>query len=289
MKKNNLLSNYIELSKPTVMIPVSLTGFTGYFMFRPVFTPGIWLLTLGILLMASSASVVNQVQEAEIDSMMDRTRNRPIPAGRTSRSEALLFSGILLVTGSALVGIAGNRVALLIGLSTIVIYNLIYTPLKKITSFAVFPGAITGALPPLIGWSAAGGSISDKPIVFLSFLIFVGQVPHFWLLVLKYGDEYRKAGLPVLTDHFNKIQIGRLAFTWVVTAVTAALFLSYFKIIQTGMITTVLLAASAFLVWKFTGLIKKPDGDKDYGRYSAFLNSWFMLIMVLLISDRLLS
>lgn len=271
------------------MIPVSLTGFTGYFLFRPELTPGIWLLTLGILLMASSASVINQVQEADIDGMMERTRNRPIPAGRIGRTEALFFSCILLITGSALVGIAGNSRALLIGLSTIVIYNLIYTPLKKITAFAVIPGAITGALPPLIGWVAAGGSISEKPIVFLSFLLFVGQVPHFWLLVLKYGDEYRKAGLPVLTDHFNKIQIGRLAFTWVVTAVTAALFLSYFRIIQAGIITILLLGASAFLVWKFTGLVKRPDRNKDYARYSVFLNSYFMLIMILLISDRLLS
>ena len=108
-----------------------------------------------------------------------------------------------------------------------------------------FPGAVTGALPPLIGWVAAGGGVWDKPIIFLEFLFFTGQIPHFWLLILKYGEEYEKAGIPSLTEILSRSQINRLTFTWVVISVIAALFLCHFGIIQTGFIVGILLIASS--------------------------------------------
>jgi protoheme IX farnesyltransferase len=290
MKNNsgNHLSYYLKLSKLNIMLPVSLTGFTGYFIFDPHITFKILLLSLGILLMAISASVLNQIQEVEIDSKMNRTCERPIPTRKIKRSHATAFFLCNLSTGTAIVYFIGNLNAALIGLFAILWYNVIYTYSKRITAFAVVPGAVTGALPPLIGWVAAGGGLWDKPIIFVEFLFFTGQVPHFWLLILRYGSEYKKAGIPSLTDILKRSQISRLTFTWVVTSVIAALFLCYFEIIKTGPIVGILLVASVFLIWKFLDLIKIKGYMNNYKSYSIFLDSYFFLVILLIISDRII-
>ena len=270
------------------MLPVSLTGFTGYFIFNPHFSIKIILISFGILLMAVSASALNQIQEAGLDSKMNRTHDRPIPARRIKLKHAIIFFLCNLFSGIVFIYSGGNLLAALIGLFTVLWYNGIYTYLKRITAFAVVPGALTGALPPLIGWVAAGGGIVDKPIIFLEFLFFTGQIPHFWLMILKYGEEYNKAGIPSLTDIFKRDQINRLTFTWVVTSVIAAIFLCYFEIIRTGAIIVILLVASAFLIWKFSGLIKTGADKITYKKYYILLNLYFFLILLLLISDRII-
>ena len=153
----NKLKDWLELSKLKIMIPVSLTGFTGFFAFDPHLSARIFFTSFWILLMAISASVLNQIQEMELDSKMSRTSNRPLPARRISQLHATFFFLFNLIAGLALVYYAGNLKATIIGLITIIWYNGIYTYSKRITAFAVVPGAVTGALPTLIGWVAAGG------------------------------------------------------------------------------------------------------------------------------------
>jgi protoheme IX farnesyltransferase len=285
----NRIKDYLELSKIKIMIPVSLTGFTGFFIFDPHISIKIILVSSGILFLAISASVLNQIQEADLDSKMERTHNRPLPSKRINPQHALLFFLCNLITGTVLIYSAGNLTAAIIGIITIGWYNVIYTYAKRITAFAVFPGAVTGALPPLIGWVAAGGGVWDKPIIFLEFLFFTGQIPHFWLLVLKYGEEYGKAGMPTLTNILNRVQIARLTFTWVVTSAIAALFLCYFEIISTEMIVVILLIASVFLIWQFSELINLSENKNNYRKYSILLDSYFLLVLILLVSDRIIT
>jgi heme o synthase len=285
----NNLKYYLELSKLKIMIPVSLTGFTGYFIFNPHLTLNIVFVTIGILLMAISASVLNQIQEVEPDRKMNRTQNRPIPAMKITLSRAILFFMCNLIAGTALICLAGNLSSAVIGLITLIWYNGLYTYSKRITAFAVVPGAVTGALPPLIGWVAAGGGIWDKPIIFIEFLFFTGQIPHFWLLILKYGEEYKNAGIPSLTEILSREQINRLTFIWVVSSVTAALFLCYFEIIRNVIIVGILLIASVYIVWKFSDLIKVHLNSTNTKRYSILLDSYFLLVLILLISDRLIT
>ncbi len=283
------LKYYLQLSKLKIMIPVSLTGFTGYFIFDPHLSLKIVLVSIGILFLSISASVLNQIQEIGPDRNMNRTQNRPLPSGNIKSRRALLYFFGNLLAGTIVVYSFGNLTAAIIGLIAIAWYNGIYTYAKRLTAFAVVPGALTGVFPPLIGWVAAGGGIWDKPIIFLEFLFFTGQIPHFWLLILKYGEEYAKAGLPSLTNIMNRNQIRRLTFTWIVTSVTAALFLCYFEIIQSKMIVGILLIASAILIWQFSGLIKY-SGNKDfYRKYSILLDSYFLLVLILLISDRIIA
>jgi protoheme IX farnesyltransferase len=290
MKNNSetIIRNYLQLGKLSIMLPVSLSGFTGYFIFNPHFSIKLILVSIGILLMAISASALNQIQEVTLDSKMERTLNRPIPDGRIKINNAIIFTICTLFAGTYIIYSSGNLLAALIGLFTGLWYNVIYTYLKRITAFAVFPGAITGALPPLIGWIAAGGGILDKPVIFIEFLFFTGQIPHFWLLIVRYGEEYNKAGIPALTNVLSKDQINRLTFTWVLTSVIAAMFLCYFEIIRSGLVIGILLAASVFLIWKFSALVKSGALNKNYTKYSTLLDLYFLLVLILLISDRII-
>jgi protoheme IX farnesyltransferase len=287
-KASNKLKDWLELAKLKIMIPVSLTGFTGYFAFDPHFSSKIFLLSFGILLMAVSASVLNQIQEVKPDGMMIRTSNRPLPAKRISLTGALLFFFFNLIAGASVIYYTGNIRAVIIGLFTIFWYNVIYTYFKRITAFAVVPGAITGALPPLIGWVAAGGGLWDKPIVFIEFLFFIGQIPHFWLLILKYGEEYSLAGFPSLTNIFNRSQIKRLTFAWVISSVAAALFLCYFEIIENTIIIVILVVISIYIIWQFLDLLKIRQGENNFRKYSILLDLYFLLVLLLLISDKMI-
>lgn len=279
------VENYLELSKIKIMIPVSLTGFTGYFIFDPHFSAGILMISLGILLQAISASILNQLQEVDLDLKMNRTHNRPLPAQKISQTNAIIFFFITLITGALILYLFGNLAAVLIGLFTIFWYNGIYTYTKRISAFAVVPGSLTGALPPFIGWVAAGGDILDKTIVLIGFLLFIGQVPHFWLLILKYGEEYEKAGIPSLTKVMSRSQINRLTFTWVVVSVISAIFLCYFEIIRSKLLIGLLLIASYYLVWLFKDMIRGPENKINFRRNFIFLNSYFLLVLIFLIVD----
>jgi protoheme IX farnesyltransferase len=291
MKSNlrNKFQYYLELSKIKIMIPVSLTGFTGYFIFDSHITIKIFIISIGILLLAISASVLNQIQEFELDSKMKRTQDRPIPARKITLQKAEILFFFTLLSGTVIIYTVSNFTAAFIGLITILWYNGFYTYAKRITAFAVVPGAITGALPPLIGWVAAGGGVWDRSIIFVEFLFFIGQVPHFWLLILKYGEEYEKAGIPSLTSVLSRHQINRLTFTWVVVSIIAALFLCHFGIIQTQLIVGILLIASLIMVWQFLNLLKIHGNKINYKRLSFLLDSYFLLILLLLISDRIIT
>lgn len=284
----NRLRDYLELTKIKIMLPVCLTGFTGYFAYDPHLSFRLVFTTFGVLLMAIAASILNQIQEVELDVKMNRTHLRPLPAGRIRLDQAIIFFFINLLTGTFIVYEAGNLNAVLIGLITILWYNGVYTYCKRITAFAVVPGAITGALPPFIGWVAAGGGLLDKPVIFIGFLIFIGQVPHFWLLILKYGEEYKKAGIPNLADIFSKLQINRLTFSWVVSSVFAALFLCYFEVIQNKLIIGILIAASVIIIWQFFALIKIKRETKNSRKYSVLLDSYFLLVLLMIIADRII-
>jgi heme o synthase len=291
MKNNfkNIFKDYLELSKLKIMLPVSLTGFTGYFIFDPHFSFKIILVSTGILLMAISSSVLNQIQEKDLDSKMNRTRNRPVPSGKILTKHALFFFLCSLFAGIVIIYFAGNDRAVVIGLITIIWYNAIYTNLKKITLFAIVPGAVAGALPPLIGWVAAGGGALEMPIIFLVFLLFILQIPHFCLLIMKYSEDYKTAGIPSFITVFNQNQIHRLTFTWVITSVAAAIFLCYFEIIRNKPLGGILIIASSLLVWQFVDLARNRKNKENYSRYSILLNSYFLLLMALLISDRIIA
>ena len=142
-----------------------------------------------------------------------------------SPRNGLLWSLWLLGSGIIVLVLSGKWICLLLGIFNILWYNGLYTWLKTKTAFAVVPGAFTGAIPVFMGWSAAGGNIFDRIPVFIAVFIILWQIPHFWLLMLKYGDEYRNAGYPVLSDLFSLSQMKRIIVFWLLAASMVSLLL----------------------------------------------------------------
>ncbi len=282
------LKIYLRLGKFPIVLPVTFTAFTGYFLYQPVVDAGLLMSVTGVFLLGIAASALNQIQERDIDAVMQRTRNRPLPDRAVSSMAASAFFFISMVAGSALLYIFGSGLAMTLGLFTIVWYNGLYTYLKRITAFAVVPGSLTGAMPPLIGWTAAGGFLHDHTAILLAFLLFMGQVPHFWLLILKYGNQYRQAGLPALTGIFTRRQIARITFAWIVAALLTALLLGYFGILRHQIFRMILLTFTLAAFVFFFGLVGRKLTRSRTQRYFIILNTYFFLVMVLLIIDKLI-
>lgn len=194
-----LMSLYGELSKIRLSLMVVITTGTGFIVASPL---GINWLTLlwtliGTTACAGSAAALNQLAESSRDKLMKRTLNRPIPAGNISKVHAFVFGIVLAYIGVAILSFGANIEAAGIALLTILVYVLIYTPLKSRTSFNTFVGAIVGALPPLIGWVAASDSIGRGGLI-LAGILFIWQIPHFLALAWMYREDYGRGGFIML-------------------------------------------------------------------------------------------
>jgi protoheme IX farnesyltransferase len=199
----------------------ALAGFsaaTGYILARDGVSPGIVAPALGVFVLACGSCAMNQIQERRIDSLMLRTRQRPIPSGRIGVYPALMIALLLLGSGSLLLFLFSPLLTL--GLATLAVawYNGVYTYLKRRSMFAAVPGGLVGALPPAVGWTAAGGSLAQPEIISLMVFLFVWQVPHFWLLLLNHRKDYERAGLPSVFNLFSTRQMGRITFVWILAA-----------------------------------------------------------------------
>jgi protoheme IX farnesyltransferase len=193
------LLDYLELTKPRVTTMVLVTTLVGFYLGSAGGIDfGLLLRTLaGTALAAAGAAALNQYLEREEDARMLRTRGRPIPSGRVEPVAALLFGCLLAVAGIGQLwlgveGIAAGLVAL-----TVLSYLFVYTPLKKRTTFCTLIGALPGALPPLVGWTAAEGAISAGGLVLFA-ILFVWQLPHALAIACLYQDDYERGGFVLL-------------------------------------------------------------------------------------------
>jgi protoheme IX farnesyltransferase len=282
------MNKYLTLGKVTITLPVALTGFLGYFMAQPSFGFHALYAVLGIFLLGSASAALNQVQERHIDARMPRTANRPIPTGAISLTGAILFTVICTATGTGLLLLTGYPLAAALGLFTLVWYNLVYTPLKRVTAFAVLPGALIGALPPLIGWTAAGGDPLDMEIVAVAFLLFVGQMPHFWMLMLKLGNQYHQAGLPVITSLFDHRQIRNISFVWFAASGVCVLALPATPIMKHQAMSIVLIVAAVIFMARMFLLSYRGNLVEHWKKAFITVNLFYLLIILVLLADRML-
>jgi len=284
-----IVSEILKLGKNRISIPVALTGFLGYYLQRPSFDAGCLLTIAGIFFLSMGSSAINQIQERKTDALMKRTRNRPIPAGTISLRDAILLAALFSATGSALLWFTGSVLPMLIGIFTLLWYNLVYTPLKKVTAFAVFPGAVIGALPPLIGWTAAGGSVGDPLILTVAFLLFVGQMPHYWLLMVKIGHEFREAGMPVITSLFDKKQIRNLSFIWIAATASVVLMLPATPVLSIRGVSVFLIVATLYFLFRMYRLSFRGDLMNHWRKAFLTVNLFYLVIILALIADKMIS
>lgn len=192
------LKDYGQLLKLRLASLVVFSAVVTYFMAaeNPSWIQAL-LLTLGGFLVTGSSNAFNQIIEKELDKKMDRTQQRPLPQDRLSESEALVFSSLIGLLGIWILWHFMNPLSGILGIAALLSYVVVYTPLKRITPFAVFVGAFPGAIPPMLGWVAATGVMSVEAVVV--FLIqFMWQFPHFWALAWMLDDDYKKAGFQML-------------------------------------------------------------------------------------------
>lgn len=193
------MAAYIELTKPRITFLIVLTSAAGYFLgaSKPIDYLNLLHALTGITLLSSGIATLNQFMERELDGMMRRTSLRPLPSGRLQPLEALLL-GIWLTTGAeAYLAFLVNPLTAAFGLSVIVGYLFLYTPLKTRSSLSTAIGAFPGAMPPLMGWTAARGDAGVEAWVLFA-ILFLWQFPHFLAIAWMYKEDYKRAGIVML-------------------------------------------------------------------------------------------
>jgi len=249
---------YVALTKPDVSLLVLMTTGAGFYMGAR--GPVDWLrlahTVFGTMLIAAGTAALNHYIERDSDRYMRRTAGRPLPSGVLKPSEALLFGVGLAVVGAADLWIAGGALASILGIVTCVSYLLAYTPLKKRTVWATFVGAFPGAVPPMIGWAAATGSLGRGAWALFA-ILFLWQFPHFHAIAWMYRDDYSRAGilmLPVVdrdgTRTFRQIiltSIGLIGIGLLPSLLGLAGVLYFFGalVVSTGLLQVGLWAASS--------------------------------------------
>lgn len=283
MTRATVIRLIAPLARVRIAALAALSTATGYLVLRPQFTLGLGAACVGVFLLASGASALNQWQEPDIDARMARTRARPLPSGMLRSRHALAVACVLVVCGALLLSISGARPVGL-GLAALLAYNAVYTPLKRVTAFAAVPGGLVGVIPPAIGWTVAGGASDDPRLLALAFFLFVWQVPHFWLLLLCRADEYADAQLPSLAGTLGPRALGRLTFVWMATAALAAPLLSWFGLTRSPWTALALLLAAAWFLREGVSLVR---GEATQPPPFRAINVFACAVMALLIADAL--
>ena len=278
----------LQLAKVKITAAVSITTITGYILYKHGINRDIILPTLGIFLLACGSSVINHIQEYKTDMIMERTKKRPLPTGQIAIWQAWLFASVLVLTGSSIIFTFSGIIALYLGLTALIWYNLIYTNLKKITFYAVIPGSVIGAIPPLVGWVTAGGHLNDIRAYTIALFFFVWQVPHFWLLMLKYGEQYKNAGFPTITESKTPFMIRLLTFIWTISTAISALFLPYFEVIHSKIAITGIIIASIWLIVQFVFVIINKKSDFSPGKFFMKINYYVLAVIIFLVTDHIL-
>lgn len=193
------LADFIDLTKPRMNFLIVITTAVGYYMAVRYSFEWVKLLhtLLGTLLTASAAGVLNQYAERCYDARMRRTATRPLPTRRVTPREALLFGLVLSVVGIAYLALSVNLLTAILGAFTLLSYVFIYTPLKRHTSLNTVIGAVPGAIPPVMGWTAVHGALSPEALTLFA-ILFIWQMPHFLAIAILYKDDYAAGGFKML-------------------------------------------------------------------------------------------
>lgn len=271
-----------ELSKVKITFAVALTTIAGYVLAKGAFTLAMLLPTIGIFILACGSSALNHYQDSDRDALMERTRKRPIPSGRIGKGSALLLALIMSLIGLLMIYAGAGFEGMQLGLLALIWYNAIYTPMKRKTAYAVIPGSVIGAIPPLVGWVAGGGELLSVQAGILAFFFFIWQVPHFWLLMLKYGDEYVKAGYPSITQQYDEQHIRYLTFLWTFATAVTALMLPLFGLVHSALATLVIIVSVFWLIAVFSGLLRS---SKVFNPFFYFMRiNYFVLLMIIVLA-----
>jgi protoheme IX farnesyltransferase len=229
---------YFELLKFRLSFLVAFSCGFGYVLGSTILNwTTLAMLFLGGFLLSGASVIVNQILEKDLDKVMTRTMNRPLPTHRVNVQEAIVFCVVCLLAGVLILVAYTNLLTAILSVISMILYSFVYTPLKRVGPIAVFVGAIPGALPPLLGWTAATGRVSFEALIIFG-IQFIWQFPHFWAIAWVADEDYKKAGFKLLPSSGQKdlntaiqimiytmflIPLGLLPATFGITGINSAI------------------------------------------------------------------
>jgi heme o synthase len=218
----------LALSKVMISVSVTYTAFAGYIIAGAKSDIKLLALLPGVFVLSSGASAFNHVLERKTDALMGRTSSRPIPAGRLSVRFALTYAVLATLTACLVLLLNFHWMVAMLGICNLLWYNLVYTPLKRTTVWAVFVGTITGVVPFYMGYLAAVLRFPSHEAHFIAFFLLIWQIPHFMLLLGIYGKEYENAGLASFSGKTNPKTLFRTALLWLMACCVSVFSFSVF-------------------------------------------------------------
>lgn len=283
------LAMLAELTKLRISGASTLTAAAGYIACRRGVDVGLVPTLAGILLLAMGSSALNEFQERHLDARMPRTWHRPLPRGDIQPGTALVLALGLGLAGFLVLRVFLPASAAWLGALALAWYNGVYTPLKRFSAFAVVPGSLIGALPPAIGWAAAGGDLRNPALLALAFVFFIWQVPHFWLLVTLHAEGYEQAGFPTLVQVLGRPRLARLTFTWIIGTATACSLLPVFHVLGTPPAVLLLAGSALALALGALPLLREAPSPRTTRRVFMNVNLFALLLTAAVVLDPFLA
>ncbi len=281
--------DYISFTKTVLSFAVGIPGVFVYLLATNNITSSLWISFFAIFALALGVCALNQYQERHFDALMTRTQKRPLVTKTIGQFQALFIIIGLITLSMGIIYTVLSFTGVAIFALVVVLYNGIYTPMKRVSPYAVFPGAILGVIPPVIMWlSAQGGSLIQPAFLSLAWFYFIWQMPHFWLLVLVYNKDYKEAGFPTMIDVMNGGSLSRITYTWILFTIISALMVVPFFMPKNSLILTLILAHSIFLLWKSLALLSKDTWKNKRLCRKIFmqLNLYTLTVIGLLVLDK---
>jgi protoheme IX farnesyltransferase len=261
-----VVRDLVTLAKPRITLIVVITAAGGLFLSRRM--PGVEALTaatvlstlLGTWLIVSGANALNMFVERDVDKLMPRTKNRPLPTGRMAPRVALWFGVITSAVAVPILAIGANPLTALLAVLANLLYVLAYTPMKQHSPYALHVGAIPGAIPPLLGWTAGTGRIDAAGAVLFG-VLFLWQIPHFNAIAIFRKDDYARAGIKVMPNVHGELATRHSIVRWTFALIATSLLVVPLGIAHHGYLIAATLLGGVFFTWGCFGL-KQGSGAK---------------------------
>ncbi len=271
----------IRVAKAPLCSAVAASALFGLLLSRPRLDGAAVTLFVAVFLLACGAASLNSYQDHRWDRLLRRTRGRPLASGELPRLAALGQAAVLFAAGTLLLLLLpAPQAPLLVVLSVVALYNGIYTPLKSRTAWAVLPGAVCGALPPYLGWLAGGGPPVATEIFIVMAMLALWQVPHFWLVTLRYREDYRALPLPALVRSMPEKKLCLIALIWVLALVSTVHSLLLVRPLSPPWLLVPISIASLALAAVF-GSALFGSRAPGYRVLFALMNVFLLLVMAL--------
>jgi protoheme IX farnesyltransferase len=286
--KPTILHPYLVLCKFKIAFWNGFAAAVTYVIARGTIDTGILASFCGVLILASGALILNQVQEISYDALMERTRMRPLPTGKISPQSALILLLIFILTGETILFLQAGALPAIFGMFAIVSYNFIYTPLKRKSLMIAIPSSLVGVFPPLIGWAAGGGSWVSSTIYAICVFFFFWQIPHFLLLYKLYHEDYKKAGFGIMIGLADEY-LSKAIFIGILLSVLSAASFFYFGILTQKWVVVLFILSSGFMLKHAIRLVSsKKTLVKPHGVFIYF-NLWVAALLFFMLLDCVLA